>query len=97
MNGFKILADSYRKAAELGEVEKEWAESKCKALDFLATCEEEDFYNLFDSAAFNDIMFSYVRNAVNNIESLTDEQRKAIREEVRLLVSERNAAEIVKR
>lgn len=97
MNGYKILSDSYRKAAELGEVEKEFAEKKCKSLDILAKCDEEDIYNMFDSAAFNDIMFSYVRNAVNNIESLTEEQRKAIREEVRLLVSERNAAEIVKR
>lgn len=94
MNGFQMLADSYRKAAIEGKVEQEYADKECKVLDFLATCDDDDFYHLFDSSAFNEIMMSYVRRAVNNVSDLTDEQRIAVRNEVNMLLSECTAKEI---
>ena len=45
MNGFKMLADSYRKAAAEGKLAQEQADKECKVLDFLATCNEDDFYS----------------------------------------------------
>lgn len=94
MNGFQMLADSYRKAAVEGKVTAEQADKECKVLDFLATCDDDDFYHLFDSSAFNEIMMSYVRRAVNNVSDLTDEQRMAVRNEVNMLLSEFTAKEI---
>ena len=94
MNGFSILADTYRRAAEQGTVPREYAEKMCKNLDILATCDVEDFYYLFDSCAFNEILMSYVRKAVNNISILTKEQRAAVRNEVKTLLEETTAKEI---
>ena len=34
MNGFKMLADSYRKAAAEGKLAQEQADKECKVLDF---------------------------------------------------------------
>ena len=89
-----MLADSYRKAANEGKITPEQAEKKCKVFDFLATCNEDDFYHLFDSSVFNEIMLSYVCKAVDNISNLTDEQRVAVKNEVNMLLSECNAREI---
>lgn len=94
MNGFSMLADSYRRAAEEGKVTKEYADKECKVLDFLATCDDDDIYHLFDSSAFNEIMMSYIRRAVKNVSELTDEQRMAVKNEVNMLLSEKTAKEI---
>lgn len=97
MNGFSMLADSYRRAAEEGKVTKEYADKECKALDFLATCDEDDFYHLFDSSAFNEIMMSYIRRAVKELadeEVIDDEQGIAVRNRVNILLSEKTAKEI---
>lgn len=94
MNGYKLLADSYKEAANDGTITSELAERRCRILDFLATCNEDDFYHLFDSSAFNEIMMSYVRRAVNNVSELSDEQRMAVRNEVNMLLSECTAKEI---
>lgn len=94
MNGFAMMAESYRTAASEGKVTQEYADKECKVLDFLAICDDEDVYNLFDSSAFNEIMMSYIRKAVNNLDVLDDEQKMAVRNEVRMLLSEQTAKEI---
>lgn len=95
MNGFTMLADSYRKAAAEGTLTQAEANKKCKSLDFLGACDDDDFCNLFDSSAFNEIMMSYIRRAVNNLKTLDDEQKMAVRNEVRMLLSEKTAKEIL--
>ena len=67
MNGFKIMADSYRKLADEGKITKEQAEKDCKAFDFLSSCDQDDINNLFDSGAFNEIAKSYMRLAVKEL------------------------------
>ena len=42
MNGYKIMADSYRKLAENGEIDKDLAEKECRIFDFLAACDNDD-------------------------------------------------------
>ena len=66
MNGFKIIADSYRQLMEKGKIEREVAEKEIRVLDFLATCDTDDFCRMVDSAAFNDIIKGYVRLAAEN-------------------------------
>ena len=60
MNGFQLTADSYRKAAERGKISKDYADKEYKVLDFLATCDDADVCNMFDSPAFNKIANSYL-------------------------------------
>lgn len=96
MNGYKILTDSYKEAANDGTITSELADKRCRVLDFLATCDEDDFYHLFDSSYFNEIIMSYIRKALNNVSDLTDEQRKTILNEVKKLLSECTAKDICK-
>lgn len=97
MNGFVLMADSYRKAAEQGAITQEEAEKKCKAFDFLGACDQEDFYNLFDSSAFNEITKCYMRLAVSELVSdgtLDEEQGRAVRNRFSLLFDEKRAKEV---
>ena len=97
MNGFKLLADSYRKTAEQGAIKQADANKKCKALDFLGTCDQEDLYNLFDSSAFNEIAKDYLRLTVKELISegeIDEEQGRAVRNRFSLLFSEKSAKEV---
>ena len=99
MNGFTMMADSYRKLADEGKITKEEAEKDCKAFDFLSSCDQDDINNLFDSGAFNDIAKSYMRIAVKELieESVIDEEQgRAIRNRFALLFSEKTAKDVLK-
>ena len=99
MNGFKMMADSYRKAAEEGKITREQAEKDCKTFDFLANCDQDDFNNLFDSGAFNDIAKSYMRIAVKELVeegTLEEEQAQAVKNRFALLFSEKTAKDVLK-
>ena len=97
MNGFKLMADSYRKAAAEGKIPQEQADKNCRIYDFLATCDDDDIYSLFDSSAFNEITKSYMRLAVKELISegtIDEEQGKAVRNRFSLLFDEKQAKEI---
>ncbi len=99
MNGFKIMAESYRKAAEQGTITKEQAEKDCRIYDFLGTCDEEDICTLFDSSAFNEIAKSYMRITVKELVEdgkLEEEQAREVRNRFSLLFDEKKAAEVWK-
>ena len=83
MNGYEHLALSYRKLIEQGELTEDEAASTLKTLDFLATCSQEDIFNLVDSGAFNDIMRNYFRKSLHKAELDKDT--------VRLVISEFNS------
>ena len=93
MNGFALMADSYRKAADQGEIDKEQAEAKIRIFDFLATCSQDDFYFMVDSSAFNDIIKDYMRTALQNAEA-DEEMISNVMNELRWLFSEKTAKEI---
>ena len=98
MNGFTILSDSYKKALSQGQISREEAEKKCRVYDFLATCDQEDFCNLFDSSAFNEIAKSYLRIAVRELTdegTIDEEQAQAVRNGYSLLFSEKQAHEVI--
>ena len=98
MNGFKLMADSYRKAAEEGKIDKEQADKEIRIFDFLATCDEDDFCKLFDSSAFNEIAKSYMRLAVRELveeEVIDEDQGRAVRNRFSLLFDEKKASEVI--
>lgn len=98
MNGFQLTADSYRKAAEQGKISKDYADKECKVLDFLATCDDTDICNMFDSSAFNEIAKSYLRIAVRELTdegTIDEEQAQAVRNRFSLLFDEKQAHEVI--
>ena len=97
MNGYEIMSNSYKKPAEEGKISNETAEKECRIFDFLATCDEDDIYKLFDSSAFNEIVKSYVRIAVRELaseETITEVQAKAVRNRLSLLFDEKTAKDV---
>lgn len=98
MNGFVLMADSYRRAAAQGEISKETAEKKTRIYDFLGTCDTDDFYILFDSSAFNEISKSYMRRAVKELieeKVIDEEQGQAVKNRFSLLFSEMTAKDVL--
>lgn len=66
MNGFVMMADSYKKLAAEGKISQEEAAEEIRIYDFLATCSKEDIFRLVDSGAFNDIIRAYAKRAIDN-------------------------------
>lgn len=98
MDGFKTLADSYRKAASEGQITQKQADKDCRIFDFLATCDQYDICRLFDSSAFNDIARSYLRMAVKELTNegiIDEEQARAVRNRFSLLFDEKIASEVI--
>ncbi len=106
MNGFALMADSYRKYLQSQGYDKEAgasfcedspevrdAERKVRIFDFLATCDDDDFYTLFDSSAFNEIAKDYFRMALKQA-GVDDETRSNVMNELRFLLSEKTAKKI---
>ncbi len=79
MNGYKMLADSYRKFIDDKTADQNSVKTHIKALDFLAECDKATIYALFDSSAFNDIVKGYVSLMADNEKELTDEQRSHLK------------------
>ena len=97
MDGFKIMANSLRKAAEEGKIEQTQADKQARIYDFLSSCDEADINTLFDSSAFNEIAKSYLRLAVNELTAenvIDEEQARAVRNRYSLLFSEMKASEV---
>lgn len=97
MNGFALMADSYRKAASEGKINKEQAEKQARVYDFLGTCDTDDLYTMFDSTAFNEIAKDYMRAAVKHLiasGTIDEEQGAAVRNEYAILFSEKTAKEV---
>ena len=97
MNGFILMANSYRKAAGEGKISKEQAEKQARVYDFLGTCDADDMYTMFDSTAFNEIAKDYMRAAVKRLidnGTIDEEQGAAVRNEYAFLFSEKTAKEV---
>ena len=67
-------------------------------MDFLATCDDTDICNMFDSSAFNEIAKSYLRIAVRELTdegTIDEEQAQAVRNRFSLLFDEKQAHEVI--
>lgn len=81
MNGYELLASSYRSLLERGEITEEEATKKIRIFDFLTTCDKEDIYTLVDSSAFNDIIKIFCKKALEN-SSVSKQSAKKIIDEL---------------
>lgn len=94
MNGFKMLSDSYKVLLEQGKIDKETAEKEMRVLNFLATCDTDDFCRLVDSSAFNDIIRGYVRLAVESAD-IDEESKNKVIGQLRWIFDEKSAKEVL--
>ena len=46
MNGFLVMAESYKKLMEQGKIEKEVAEKEMRIYEILATCDSDDLHRV---------------------------------------------------
>lgn len=82
MNGYKIMAESYRKLIERQDPTVDYSgfDRKIKILDFLGDCVEDDIYELYNSSAFNEITMRVCKCAMRNAGIDEDTISNAMRE-----------------
>ena len=78
MNGYEMMADSYRQLMKQGRIEKETADKEIRIYDFLATCDSDDLCRMVDSSAFNDIIRAYLKMAVQSADIDEDAKEKVV-------------------
>ena len=79
MNGYEMMAESYRQLVKHGEIDKETADKEIRVYDFLATCDSDDLCRMVDSSAFNDIIRAFVEMAVKNADIDEDSRNRFLR------------------
>ena len=94
MNGYEIMADSYRQMVKQGRIDKETADKEIRIYDFLATCDSDDLCRMVDSSAFNDIIRAYLKMAVQSADIDEDAKEKVVGQ-LRWLFDEKTAKQVL--
>ena len=94
MNGFTLMADSYRRLVEQGKVEIKDVKRDIEIYEFLATCNVDDFCRMVDSSAFNDIIVAFVKMAVKE-SGIDEESQEKVNNQLRWIFDEKQAKEVL--
>lgn len=94
MNGYEMMADSYRQLVKQGKIDKETADREIRVYDFLATCDSDDLCRIVDSSAFNDIIRAYLKMAVQSADIDEDSRNKVVGQ-LRWLFDEKTAKQVL--
>ena len=94
MNGYEMMADSYRQLMKQGRIEKETADKEIRIYDFLATCDSDDLCRMVESSAFNDIIRAYLKMAVQSADIDEDAKEKVVGQ-LRWLFDEKTAKQVL--
>lgn len=94
MNGYEMMADSYRQLVKQGKIDKETADREIRVYDFLATCDSDDLCRMVDSSAFNDIIRAYLKMAVQSADIDEDSRNKVVGQ-LRWMFDEKTAKQVL--
>ncbi len=94
MNGYEMMADSYRQLVKQGKIDKETADREIRVYDFLATCDSDDLCRMVDSSAFNDIIRAYLKMAAQSADIDEDSRNKVVGQ-LRWLFDEKTAKQVL--
>lgn len=94
MNGYTMLAESYKKLMNEGKVEKEVAEKHIRIYEFLATCDIDDLCIMVDSSAFNDIIRAFLKKAVKGAD-IGHHEYEAVMDGLHYIFDENTAKEVL--
>lgn len=94
MNGYEMMADSYRQLVKQGKVDKETADREIRVYDFLATCDSDDLCRMVDSSVFNDIIRAYLKMAVQSAD-IDEDAREKVVGQLRWLFDEKTVKEVL--
>lgn len=96
MNGFAVMADSYKQLVEQDKMTEEQARRSIEIYEFLATCDKDDFCQMVDSSAFNDIIRAFLTKAIKSAE-LDEKSKDSVMNELRHLFNDVPAKEVLNR
>lgn len=94
MNGYEMMAESYRQLVKQGKIDKETADREIRVYDFLTTCDSDDLCRMVDSSAFNDIIRAYLKMAVQSADIDEDSRNKVVGQ-LRWLFDEKTAKQVL--
>lgn len=94
MNGYTMMAESYRRLSEQGKLDKKTAERNIRIYDFLATCDTDDFCRMVDSSAFNDIIRAFLKLAVENA-GIDEKSQDKVIDQLHWIFDEKSAKEVL--
>ena len=94
MNGYTLMAESYKKLMEQGKIDKEVAEKEIRIYEFLATCSQDDFCRMVDSSAFNDIIRAFLKMAVDHAD-IDEKSKEKVVGQLRWIFDEKSAKEVL--
>lgn len=94
MNGYTVLAESYKKLMNEGKIDKDYAEKHIRNYEFLATCDIDDLCILVDSSAFNDIIRAFFKKAIKNADVGTLEKDEILAQ-LHYIFDEQTAKEVL--
>ena len=94
MNGFSIIANSYKLLVKQGELTEEQAKRSIEIYEFLSTCNQDDFCKMVDSSAFNDIIRAFLTKAIKSAE-LDEISEDKVMNELRYLFDDLSAKDVL--
>lgn len=94
MNGYEIMADSYRTLVKQGKLTQEDAQKDIDIFEFFSKCDEKDFCRMVDTTAFNSIIKAFCQKAMEeaNVGKKTADR---VMDELRYIMDTHTASEVM--